>query len=231
MGMCPYCAEDVPAESKSCWKCGTELSGEGETSFSAATEPAIEQRKKPKDRPVGECPHCGAIVGVKSLRCNDCGRAVRTTDKRNWVPAIWTAFGLVLFALVAGLIYGYVDSLKAPPDPGRSTPEPVGYDQLLRMYRADSAKARTKKLELWEQHHKGKFVRWEMTLLAIREDGSVALGTTEDVSAATPHAVLELKDTEAVKSKGLMKGKMYLYSASLDHIEGTTVYLTKAVIE
>ena len=27
--MCPYCGEDVPDDSKSCWKCGTELSGTG----------------------------------------------------------------------------------------------------------------------------------------------------------------------------------------------------------
>ena len=29
MYMCPYCGEDAPIDSGQCWKCGSDLSGDG----------------------------------------------------------------------------------------------------------------------------------------------------------------------------------------------------------
>lgn len=228
--MCPYCGEDVPAGSKSCWKCGFELGEDSDTTPPGEGAPEIEQRRKAPPRPQQPCPSCGKAVSVGAIRCNHCG-AQLIKGSRNWVPLVWTAFGLVLLATVAGLLYNFFASHEAPPDPGRSHPIDVLRPQLAKIYQADHQQGRAKKQALWKERHRGKFVRWTGYLLEIGANDELILGDSPSADRKNPHVVVVLKDSNQIEARGLKRGKSILYSARLDRFEGGTFYLDLGVLE
>lgn len=214
--MCPYCGEEVPADSGTCWKCGTEIAGGG-----AGEE--IEQRghKEGKGGPKAECPFCQALISTRALRCNECGRVVREgTRSRNWVPAAWAAFGFVLLATIGGLVYSFVIHHKEAPDPGRDTPINRSYGDLERIYLKDGG-TEARRRQIWKDEHEKKFVRWDMIVIRVSpEERKVELA--EDGRKGVAQVVVEMKDDQDLS--GLKKDKAIRYSARLvDYRDGQLV--------
>jgi hypothetical protein len=229
MEMCPYCGEDVPDDSKSCWKCGTELSGDGEPGGGDGGEPTIEQRRRQPERAEIECPFCEATVPAKALRCNECGRQVRKHHAaRNWIPAVYTAFGIVLLSILVGFGWAALSGGPAAPDPGRDSPIGFDYAKLEKIYldSRDTEKLR----ELWKERHQGKFVEWEMHILQIDEDGTLLLASSP--SASVPEVRLELKPPAQaqIEEHELSEGKMVRFSAALRDFDDETFGLDLGLV-
>ncbi|MGE0707794.1 MAG: zinc ribbon domain-containing protein [Planctomycetota bacterium] len=230
--MCPYCGEDVPAGSKTCWKCGFELDGETDPAAAAANGevPEIEERKKAPRRPQRECPKCGKSIALQAIRCNHCGVQL-SKGRRNWVPLVWGAFGIVILATVVGLLYRFFSTQPVPKDPGRETPVQVTRAQLAKIYKADSDAGKRKKDEIWDERHKGKFVRWNGYVLEVTPENTLSLGDNPTADRKHPHVTLTLKDPAQIDARGLKQGKSILYSARLDRYEDGTFFLDLGVIE
>lgn len=220
--MCPYCGEEVPDDSKTCWKCGTELTGRGrdggEGDDGDDGEATIEQRgQKERGGPRAECPHCQALIPVRALRCNECGKVVKEGARRlNWVPAAWTAFGVVVLATLIGLVYSFVVHHKEPPDPGRDAPVSRKYGDLERIYFKSSG-AEQRKREVWEAEHQGKFVEWEGVILKV-DPADRRLELAESGLVGKTQVVVELKPGQDLT--GLKEEKTVRYSARLVDFRG-----------
>ena len=231
MEMCPYCGEDLPVDSQRCWKCGTELSG------AEGGADGLDLRRKPSGPPA-ECPFCQADVSPNALRCNDCGRPLRQVKSRaNYVPAVYGVFGLVVVAVLVGLLYSFLANRRPPVDPGRENPIDATYAQLARIYLTHAQPER--KRQQWEEHHQGKFVRWtsqadEGPVIILRVDeeaGTLALGNTDKDDPTRPKAILELLDPTVISTRGLKAQHGIAYSARLDRYDGQTIYLTAGVLD
>lgn len=224
--MCPYCGEDVPDDSTSCWKCGTELSGdadeaEGDEGIVSPREPTARERQE------AVCPHCGAVVSARALRCNECGRPFGAPRRaRGWLPAVYVAFGVVVAAVVLGLGWAVWSRGGEAPDPGRDRPIRFDYATLARIY-LDSPKA-SKLRELWRERHEGKFVEWEMVILDVADDGTLLLARSS--SAAAPEVRLTLKRPEDRDALGLVPEKRIRFSAALRSYEGQSFLLDRGLI-
>jgi ribosomal protein S27AE len=228
MSMCPYCGEDVPAGSNSCWKCGFEL--EDNTSPDTGEPVEIEQRNKAPRRPQQECPKCGKLVAVHAIRCNHCGVAI-SKGRKTWIPLVWGAFALVVLVTIVGSLYRFFAEFKPPPDPGRSTPISATRAGISKIYRGVSAHAKPKLANMWEERHNSKYVKWNGYVLEIRDDDTLALGDSSSVDRKAPHAILTLKDIDQIEERGLKVGKSILYTARLNRFEGGTVHLDMGIVE
>ncbi len=222
MEVCPYCGEEVPEDSSSCWKCGTELSGGG-----GDGAPTIEQRGKSRDRPVAACPHCNADNVVGALRCNECGRALTAgAQAARWPAAMWTSLGLVTVVTLVALVVAFARGRPAAADPGRDQPLGYAYRDLERIYLKGGGSA-ARRAALWDAEHRGRFVEWEGVVLGTEPlDRCVLLA--ESGMATAPQVVLELKD--AASLPGLKKDKQIRYSARLDEVRDGRFYLSLGVV-
>src|SRR5581483_6380364 len=109
MEMCPYCGEEVPADSAKCWKCGTELEG-GSGKAPGGGDDLEVPEEDPDDAGGGgapkksnkmiPCPHCESPVPEKATRCKECGRPVREIATNT--GAAWR-FGTWLVVLGIGI--------------------------------------------------------------------------------------------------------------------------------
>ena len=225
MEMCPYCGEDVPAETQRCWKCGTEISGGDGTIDGIGDDGSNELAQRQRDVPQTECPYCGSSVSSRSLRCNECGKQLRSVSSRpNWLPAVYAVFGVVLIVTLVWVIHGMVVAARNKPDPGRDTPIRASYEELIKLYRVGNEQFRKK----WDQNHKGKFVHWRMPILEVRtEEGVVVLGEEKK----SPQVILTLKDPALTDDSRVRPEKRIRYSARLDRFEGQTIYLDLGLLD
>jgi hypothetical protein len=215
--MCPYCGEDVPADSGTCWKCGTELA-------KGAGDEQIEQRgqKEGGGGPKTECPFCQATISARALRCNDCGRVVRDGGRtRNWVPAAWAAFGFVLLATVGGVIYSFVLHHKEPEDPGRSTPLSRSFLDLERIY-LEKGGTEARRRQIWRDEHEKKFVVWEQVVVRVTPEEHRA-EFAESGTKGVAQVVVTFKEGQDLSA--LKKDKTFRYSARLVDFQGTQLFL------
>lgn len=230
--MCPYCGEEIPDDSTSCWKCGTELSkggvGDGE-------EPTLEQRGEAKGGPKVECPFCQATISARALRCNECGRVVQKGGARgaSAIPAVLGAFALVLVVTAVGLLYAFIAGRKPAPEPGRVNPEiQRSFAELERVYLkpgADNGRRR----ELWKTEHEGKFVRvsspaWPQVIVSIDEEKRT-LGLADSGGAARPALLLQLREDQELSA--LKKEKSIRYSARLVDFRDGQFHLDLGILE
>lgn len=224
MEMCPYCGEDVPADSTSCWKCGTEIQrGEGGTG-------ELQQRNqegKVGGGPRVECPFCQAQISARALRCNECGRALKASGERaNWVPAAWGAFGLVVLATVVGLVVSFVRNHEPPPDPGRDKAITVKVHELERIYLKGSANEQRRR-DLWRTEHEGRFVEWEGVIVHI-DPAARIIGLAEDGLGGRASVLVEFKPGEELS--GLKEEKSIRYSARLEDYRDGQFHLSLGVL-
>lgn len=224
--MCPYCGEDVPADTTRCWKCGTELSpgGEGGAADDAG---GIEERGAPegkgKKKPTQPCPYCEAPISLYALRCNECGRSIGRPGRRiNWAKASWVAFGVVSVGLIVGLIYAFIVSRPEADDRGRfsrrSDPIVVSWIELERVYFRPVDKAHEeRRAERWKAEYKGEFVHWQGVITHVDEASGVLEMTDGEANRDPdkPQVRLTLKDPGQVKARGLNRGMSLAYSARL----------------
>jgi predicted nucleic acid-binding Zn ribbon protein len=227
MEMCPYCGEDVPADTKTCWKCGTELSG-GDASdgdeVTGDTESTIERRKKKV--PTVECPYCNADVPPKALRCNSCGRPLKKTNRApNWIKGAIVAFGAVVLAVVVGLIYAA--ATKPPPrDPERDNPLQQTYESLARIYLVPAGGGQEdKRRETWNSQCKGRYVSWDGFITNIdAEQGWVEVSSKTTATVDQPEVRIQF-GADAILAGGLKKGRSIAYNAQLDDYDPTAKVL------
>lgn len=232
MSMCPYCGEDVPAGSGSCWKCGLELDGDTDTAASGGEGAEIETRGRASTRPQRDCPHCGESVSARAIRCNACGERLTSGGGRNWVAAAWAAFGIVVLGTIIGLLYNFFANFEPPPDKGRDTPVKISRAQLEAFYKSEGSGSagKKKKRGLWKDRHEGRFVVWTSYIHDISgDDLSLKLG---DSSRGRHEVVLHLKNPDEIETRGLKVGKSIKYSARLvDYDEQGVFTVDKGVVE
>lgn len=247
MEMCPYCGEDVPADTSRCWKCGTELSGSSSGAGAEGGEgaPTIEERASPEGKtggkkPTQPCPHCEAPVSVYALRCNDCGRSIGRPGRRiNWAKASWVAFGVVCLGLTVGLIYAFIVTRPEHRDRGRLSfrddPIVVSWIELERVYFRPTDKAHEQRRnERWQDQYRNEFVHWQGVVVRIDD----ATGTVEMTDGEAnrdpdkPQVRVAFKDPGVVKARGLNRGMSVAYSARLQEFrpEEKLVELNDATI-
>jgi DNA-directed RNA polymerase subunit RPC12/RpoP len=234
--MCPYCGEDVPDDSTSCWKCGTELSKGGAAD---GDEPKLEQRAEKQGGPTAECPYCQATILAKALRCNECGRAVQKGGPRSpsAVPAVLGAFALVLAVTGVGLLYAFVAGRKPPADPGRDDPAKQvqrSFVELERVYLKQGGNEQRRR-ELWQSEHGGKFVRqgpgrpeWPAVVVSI-DAATRTVGLADSGTAARPSVLLQLRDDQELSA--LKKEKAIRYSARLVDFRDGQFHLDLGILE
>lgn len=222
--MCPYCGEDVPADTTRCWKCGTEISpseGGGEDPGGIEERPTPEGKTKKK--PTQPCPHCEAPVSIYALRCNECGRSIGRPGRRiNWAKASWVAFGVVSVGLLVGLVYAFITSRPENEDRGRFSrrgdPIVVSWIELERIYFRPTDKAHEeRRAERWRNEYKGEFVHWQGVIVRADEATGVLELTDGEANRNPdePQVRLTLKDPGLVKARGLKRGTSLAYSARL----------------
>lgn len=248
--MCPYCGEDVPADSARCWKCGTELSSSsagGEASPEGGEEGAagIEQRQVDgkgggKKKPTVPCPHCEAPVSIYALRCNECGRSIGRPGRRiNWGKASWIAFAVIGVGTLAGLLYAFVMSRSEYVDMARrsSRNDTLG-DTWLEFEKVFLRKAgkehEARRRETWERDYLGNFVGWQGVITELKaESGELWLHETGTGEPGKPHVHLHLKRASDVKARDLKLGKSVAYTARLFdyHPEAKLLELDDGVIK
>lgn len=213
MEMCPYCGEDAPVDSGQCWKCGSELSGDG---MSGGPE-------------LVDCPACTAPLPPSANRCGECGWATREQRPRRRVPAAIGAFALVSLGILVGLGFGLVSS-RHSGDPGRASPLAFTYENLAEIYGSEDGES-PELLALWAKHHRGRFVSWEMVILEVFPDGTLALAPSPVEDDDEPFAViLTLQDPKVIGYRDLKAEKPIKYSAALERYEGRTFFLTSGVV-
>ena len=207
--MCPYCGEDVPADSGSCWKCGTAIEGGG---YSEGT-PEIEGGAA-ESAPTIECPHCEAEVNARALRCNKCGQALKeVAQRRDWGGAAMGAFLLVGALIVGGVAYSLI-TREPPPDPARAQPLGLTFAQLSRIY-LDVPGGEQRKQDTWARDHQHRYVEWEHFVLELDEaSGVVQLG--QSATAEAPCVTLTLERPSVIQEHGLRAGKTFKYSGRLE---------------
>lgn len=228
MEMCPYCGEDVPADSARCWKCGTELTPGAGDAAAEGEEGGIEQRQVDgkaggKKKPTVPCPHCEAPVSIYALRCNDCGRSIGRPGRRiNWGKASWLVFGVVGLATLVGLIYAFVASRPELEDRARKSSRGnalgdtwVEFERVF-LRKAPSKEHEARRREAWERDFQGEFVAWQGVIVELDpEQGTLHLHETGTGEPGKPHVRLHLKRRSDVKDRDLKLGKSVAYTARL----------------
>ncbi len=217
MTLCPYCGEDVPAETPRCWKCGSDLPADG-------ADPALGEARRSSDHP-SECRACQAPLPPGARRCAECDRPVRGAPRG--LPTVFAVYGATLLALLVGLVYALATRREAPARP--SSARAIEYAELLRVY-ADGA-ANEQAREVWRAAHEGRRVEWRepAVILGVGEGGVLKLGPAApaDGPAARPTVVLALADPGVIDERALAPRQALgcAYQAVLDRIEDGTVYL------
>ena len=225
MEMCPYCGEDVPANTPKCWKCGTELSertddgGSDEISLRGPAAEREEEKKKKKKKPMRQCPFCETMVPLHSLRCNRCGQELKAAPKIfAWQRSVWVAFVVVAVAVGGWLLYGYAAAkVVARSDKGRDKPLQVTYSNLARIFLQSRGSGADQREASWYQEHEGKYVEWSGVVTKVVDPREGIIEAAESATATIDEAEvrLTLKDPDEVAAQGLKPGKLIKYSARL----------------
>ena len=211
--MCPYCGEDVPGESEQCWKCGSALTGEGAEEL---TDGQLDRMAS-----AGSCPSCQSPMGP-NRRCSTCGWVAR--DRARRVSPVHGAFFLVACGVLFGLVLGIY---RRDTSEGRATPIPYSYEQLVEIY-ASEADDSGALADSWAQHHRGRYVLWDMVILGIDDAGTLKLAPE---GATEPVVHLTLQNSDEIDSRGLKAEKRIKYSAALKGYSGKTIFLTSGLVE
>lgn len=232
MEMCPYCGEDVPANTAKCWKCGTELSertpgaepeapegADGISLRGPAAEREEEAKKKKKKQPMRQCPFCETLVPLHSLRCNRCGQKLKEAPREvGWQKSVWIAFAVVAVAVGAWLLYGYASSrVVARVDKGRDQPIKVTYSNLARIFLTSRGSGLDQREASWRQEHEGKYIEWSgiVTRVVDADEGIIEAAESATATFDEPEVRLSFKDPDLVAERGLKQGKLIKYSARL----------------
>jgi predicted nucleic acid-binding Zn ribbon protein len=211
MDMCPYCGEDAPIDSTQCWKCGSDLSGDA---------------LGDDGEHIAECPACTAPIPPSAPHCGECGWTARKHRPRRRVAPVTGAFVLVCLGISIGLGFGLVSRLIG--DPARADTLAFSYEKLADIYGGEGGQSDELRA-LWDQHHHGRFVSWEMVVVEVFDDGTLALAPSPVQEDDGPFAVvLSLANP---KSPGLKPGKAIKYSAALERYEGRTFFLTSGLVD
>ena len=220
MEMCPYCGEEVPADSAKCWKCGTELAAGGSEKSGGA---ASEELAVPEDEDEGgggakemiPCPHCESPVSKKATRCRECGRAVREVTANHaataWRMGTWLIVaGVGLAAAISVGVYSRRRHYAAQV----RTITKIEYADLERRLQPLVAGSTERKREVWQRDIEGKFVKWTGTVVTADPDtGHVTVSQTKGGTKADVD--VELREDGRDDLRDLKPNQPIGYSARL----------------
>jgi predicted nucleic acid-binding Zn ribbon protein len=211
--MCPYCGEDVPGESRQCWKCGSELSGDAAEILAGGQLEGSAQT----------CPSCQTPLPPGARGCGTCGWATREEPRRS-PTSVHAAFLLVAFGVLIGLVFGI---FRRGSETGRAAPIAYTYEQLAEIYTSEEGEAQAL-ADMWTTHHHDRYVRWDMVILEISENGTLKLAPQ---GTSDPVVHLTLQDPSQIGARGLKAEKPIKYSAALKGYSGKTFFLTSGLLE
>ena len=221
MEMCPYCGEEVPADSAKCWKCGTELEG----GAGKAAGGASDELEVPDDDDGGgeggggqekiPCPHCESPVPKKAARCRECGRMVRevSTNKAAaaWRMGTWLVVGGV--ALAVAIVVFVVAKRRHLAQQDRPITK-IEYADLEKRMQPLVTANKERKRELWTRDFEGKFVKWSGTVVKVDADaGHLTISHTKGGQRADVD--VEMREDARDDLKDLKENTPVGYSARL----------------
>lgn len=243
MEMCPYCGEEVPADSPKCWKCGTELeagSGKGAQGAGGSDELEVPDDEDGGDGEGGggqekiPCPHCESPVPKKAQRCRECGRMLREVKTNKaaaaWRLGTWLIVGGVGIAIAIGVVVASKKRRLASQDRPIAK---IEYADLEKRIQPLSTVQKDRKRELWTRDFEGKFVKWSGTVTEVNtETGHVKVSLTK----ATPNKAdvdVEFREDGRDDLKDLNPNQPIGYSARLADFgkDGVAFTLTDGLIE
>jgi hypothetical protein len=221
MEMCPYCGEEVPADSAKCWKCGTELS-EGASSGKAPGEDLEVPEEDPdedggapkKSKKMIPCPHCESPVPETAARCKECGRPVRELQTNT--GAAWR-FGTWLVVLGIGIavaITVVVVAVKKHRAGQVRSILAVQYAELEARIKPLTTGQNERKHEVWQRDFQDKFVKWSGVVVQVHKDtGHVDVVHTKGGKKA--EVDVEIRDDARAELEDLKPDDPIVYSARL----------------
>jgi hypothetical protein len=239
MEMCPYCGEEVPADTAKCWKCGTELSegsgkAPGDDLEVPEEEPDDAGAAPKKSRKMIPCPHCESPVPANAVRCKECGRPVRE-GKGSQAGAAWrmgtwlVVVGFGVAVAIAVVVVAYKRRHEGKPRPLI----PIAYAELeRRMTPLQPSTQGERRRELWTRDFEGKFVKWSGVVIQVHEDtGHVDVAHTKGSKKA--EADVELRDDARADLGDLKPDQPIVYSARLVEFgkDGFAFTLSEGLIE
>jgi hypothetical protein len=163
--MCPYCGEEVPADSGRCWKCGTELTEGAKAEGDELEVPDEDEDEGGAPSPGNQlidCPHCGAQVAKKMRRCKECGRALQEVKTNKgavaWRYGVWILVVGVGIA-VAGTVVGV--SLGRKHAAERSKILNITFGDAVSKLQPGKKMNEERRTEVWTKEFQNKFVKWK----------------------------------------------------------------------
>jgi hypothetical protein len=213
MDDCPYCGEEVPAESVKCWKCGAILKDVDEDQM-AEFEKEAAIKAGPKHEP---CPHCEAPAPIGCHRCGECGRIINELPKGESQDAFkygtWLVFGGVGFFVVLIIIIAVL--LTAGGDEKRNYVV-INGSVLSARYsktrlKSNSAKAAAE----WKKKYVNRYVKWSGKVISIDGDVVEFAVTGKGKKAGKAEVQVEFLGSADDFVESLKEGKNVFYDAKL----------------
>jgi hypothetical protein len=241
MEMCPYCGEEVPADSAKCWKCGTELGGEGSTKPGSSDELEVPEDEDEAGETAGgerraemiPCPHCESPVSKKAVRCRACGRNVRAVKQSHAAAAWrWGTWLLVLGVAVAAVAAVATLSLKRQRASQVRTISGYKFEELEKKLQPLVPTSSERKREIWARDFEGKWVKWSGVVVTVDADtGHVTVAHTKGSKKADGE--IEFRDDAREELRALNPDQPIVYSARLADFgkDGMAFSLSEGLIE
>jgi hypothetical protein len=213
MDDCPYCGEEVSADTVQCPKCAAILKEVDDTEM-AEFEKEAEKKTEKRHEP---CPHCGAPAPKGCHRCNECGRVVNALPDAathdSFKYGTWLVFGGVGFLVL--LILAIAIMLAGSGEEKRQYVV-INGPALSARYSAARLKSAGAKAESeWEKKYGNKYVRWSGKVVSI--DGSMVefAVTGGGMKANKAEVRVEFLGSADEFVETLAKGKTVSYDAKL----------------